>query len=96
MSKKHPRNWFYMYVSNRHVFRNLNPTAVEKGLIATLDYFATGEIPEIIDPIQQIVFNILKEAADESLNDYAMAVENGKLGPAAKAAKAAERENNPP
>ena len=91
MRKRHPRNWFYLYVSNRHVFKALPPESVGLGLIWACDYFADGTLPEAHDAEASIVFSILREAADESLADYNMFVEYGKLGPMAKAARAAEQ-----
>ena len=96
MSRKHPRQWFYLYASNRHVFKHLDRAGVGSGLIAAMDYFATGEIPDELSTAARIVFDVLREGADEAIADYNAAVEAGKKGPAAKAAKAAERESNPP
>lgn len=94
--KRHPRTWFYMYANNRHFLRQLNPEAVGAALIMAMDYFVTGEIPEIEDIITKAVFETFREACDESLRDYEVAVEGGKLGPAAKAEKQQQREAKPP
>ena len=88
--KKHPREWFKLYANTRHVFASLSDEAAGQALKLALVYFALGEEPpDTVSPMVAIGFNVLRNAADEAISDYAAAVENGRKGAAIRDARQA-------
>lgn len=89
--------WFKVYAAHLPMFESIADERVGEGLKAAVRYFVSGELPsEALHPIADIVFQTLRAAVDEAFADYEAAVEAGRLGAAARAAKRREKEESEP
>lgn len=80
MSKKNNRPaWFKMFLHQKALIDSVPNESAGLALKAVFAYFDTGELPEL-DPLSFAVFASIKPYIDESFEDYARDVENGKKG----------------
>lgn len=92
MNKTKKLPWFKVYTTSLGVLKNIDPAKVGAGLILALEYMNNPEneaaIKEkITDEITLIAFTTLQQGIDDSLQEYAERVEDGKRGAAAKKEK---------
>lgn len=71
--------WFKLFLHNKAMLDAIPDENVGKALKAVLHYFDTREVPEL-DAMAFVVFSSLKPSVDESFEDYARDVENGRKG----------------
>lgn len=82
--------WFKMHLENSPMWHALSDEAVGRALKLALDYFETGELPEVDNPLVGIGFDTLKKSCDTAFKEYNESVEAGRLGARLKAEKASK------
>ena len=71
--------WFKMFLHQKALVDSVPDETAGKALKAVFRYFDTGEVTDL-DPLAFAVFAAIKPYVDESFDDYARDVENGKKG----------------
>ena len=79
IKEKHP-NWFKMKLERRELLRQLAPETAFNVLFACLEYLETGEKPETLSPIENIVFSAFVPDLDEAWSSYMLRISNGARG----------------
>lgn len=88
--------WFKLHLENTAMWHSLSDEAVGRALKLAFDYFETGELPEVDNPLVRIGFDTLKKSCDDAFRDYDESVEAGRLGARLKAEKAKSTKTSPP
>ncbi len=81
MPKPKRATWWKMFRHQRPVIENVSDEDAGQGLKAAFRYFDGEQIePEKLSQTALLVFTVMRPYIDESMNDYAQSVENGKAG----------------
>ena len=81
MPKAKRATWWKMFYHQRAVIESVSDEEVGKGLKAAFQYFDGEEIDvEHLTPQAFTVFCVMRPYIDESIQDYAKAVEQGRKG----------------
>ena len=88
--------WFKVHLANSPMWHSLSDEAVGRALKLALDYFETGELPEVDNPLVDIAFETLKKSCDTAFREYNESVEAGRPGARLKAEKAKRTKTSPP
>ena len=70
--------WFRLYRNIRNMVDAVPDESAGAALKAVFAYFDTGALPDNLDPLGYALFLSIKPAVDESIEDYAKAVERGR------------------
>lgn len=93
IKEKHP-NWFKMKLERRELLRQLAPETAFNVLFACLEYLETGEKPETLSPIENIVFSAFAPDLDEAWSSYMLRISNGARGGRPKREKSKDSSEN--
>lgn len=84
--------WFRIYTNNTAALKTIDSAKLGDALKAAMDYFDSngqqaGIEAGISDPITLLAFRLLKQGADDSIQEHRARIEDGKKGAAAKREK---------
>ena len=79
MQKNKGPAWFKLWLHHRSMLEAVSDAVVGKAVKAALNYFDTGEIPEL-DQLELVVFSAIRADADDAYDTYRRDVENGRKG----------------
>lgn len=85
--------WFRLFRNLRPMVDAVPAASAGAALKAAYAYFDTGEVPEDLDVLAQALFQAIKPAIDQSNEEYARAVAQGRRGSAVRWARAQEPPN---
>ena len=81
MARQKRASWFKLFSHQRPALESVSDADAGQGLKATFRYFDGEDInPALLSPAAYTVFCVLRPGVDESILDYANAVQNGRNG----------------
>lgn len=95
MAKDGKPSWCKLYISIKPIIDAAPDEAVGQALKAVMTYMDTETMPTALEPMANVLFQVLKVGADDSINSYGKNVENGKKGGRPKKANPSEQANPP-
>lgn len=76
---KHP-SWFKMKIERRQLVKQLPAETAVRVLLACWEYLETGEMPESLQPLEQVAFSAFFPDMEEAWQRYEQRVRNGSTG----------------
>ena len=88
-------SWFKLWLRDKPLIAALPDEVAGKALKDALDYFETGEVPEL-DQLGSFAFALFKTGVDEANKDYQLSVESGRAGGQKAWAAVRKKSDTPP